>query len=96
MQTSILPDTMRSIDYLYTLVGLIVATAALVANLGRIEKLWKIFTDAPGTYWNQAKNLWSSRVRMGLHRENQPGNPGVVEMELEEQELIRNNRIDPV
>jgi len=40
MQTAILPELVQFTDYIYTLLGLTVATLILVINLQHIMKLW--------------------------------------------------------
>ena len=57
MQSSMLPEFVQLTDYIYTLLGLTVATLILVINLPHIMKLWQAFRKVQSLFWR-----WAARV----------------------------------
>jgi hypothetical protein len=63
MQSTILPEIVQLTDYIYTLLGLTVATLILVINLPHIMKLWQAFRKVQSFFWRRAAHFSKISIR---------------------------------
>jgi hypothetical protein len=95
MQSTILPEFVQLTDYIYTLLGLTVATLILVINLPHIVKLWQVLQNVQSLFWGWVSHIAEISIRKLFETRNPPdrvrqpdlemqtGNPGEV-VRLEE------------
>jgi len=66
MQSTILPEFVQLTDYIYTLLGLTVATLVLVINLPHIMTLWQALRKVQNLFWLCAAQFSGVSVRQLL------------------------------
>jgi len=63
MQSTILPELVQLTDYIYTHLGLTVATLILVINLPHIMKLWQALRKVQNLFWRRAARISKISIR---------------------------------
>jgi len=63
MQSSMLPKFVQLTDYIYTLLGLTVATLILVINLPHIMKLWQALRKVHSLFWRWVARISKTHAR---------------------------------
>jgi predicted exporter len=96
MQSSLLPELVQLTDYIYTLLGLTVATLILVINLPHIMNLWQALRKVQSLFWRWAAQVSKTSARR-LFAMNKPPDR-VHEQDLEMQngnmgEVIRQEEV---
>lgn len=83
MQSSMLPEFVQLTDYVYTLLGLTIATLILVINLPHIMKLWQALGKVHNLFWRWAAHVSKISARRLLAMKMPPDR--VHEQDLEMQ-----------
>jgi hypothetical protein len=87
MQSSMLPEFVQLTDYIYTLVGLTVATLILVLNLPHIMKLWQVFRKAHSLFWQWAAHVSKTFVTRPLAMKKPPDYEHGQDLEMQTENM---------
>jgi hypothetical protein len=83
-----LPEFVQLTDYIYTLLGLTIATLILVINLPHIMKLWQALRKVQRLFWQWAAHVLKTLVRRLLAIKKPPDSVHEQDLELQSRNMV--------